>query len=553
LQSNVVGWPLTFPAEHIAGVCVADFTSAAAIGLSREAWLKNAIFPIELQSVLMSRSVLPAQLDEITVTQLLARSAMSLQQLPQLTAACRSILAEAATRFRMLRWCLAERPWDFSACVFPGLGRIRELANWLISVNPQATETARDLVAGCYEHHDLLLGQLIQQVGDEAHVLAVALPTATGNAGPATGIAVVRGPGMLSSTALARRSILDVAPTVLTMLGIPSAADVRGRPWSDLLVDDAVPTSIEHQAPPNDDSKCDIDSEFTTIETATIRTDDSVKHLVQLGYVDPNALAEGEAVRNCRWSIKLHRALSRIDSCELEAAIDELCELIDEFPDSHRARAQLAECLFHAGRRAEARDQIEWLRFHGNEQPQVYYLSAAVEFADRNLPAALEELQGTRRGAIRLPAADILQGNILLRQLDFEASRRAYQSAVNDSITSPEAHAGLAAIELHTNAPEAAADNSLNALALDMKCGRAHYYLAVALTQLGRPQEALQAFESWAAVEPLAAAPYRWMARVCSHNLQDEGRSKSYRDRGRDVVRQRRQLKSQSTGGTLGP
>lgn len=553
LQSNVVGWPLTFPAERIAGVCVADFSSAAVGSLNREVWAKAAVYPNELYSALMSQRVTPAHLDDITVTQLLTRSAMGLQQLPQLTAACRSILADAATRFRMLRWCLAERSWDFSACVFPGLGRIHELANWLIGVNPQATETARDLVAGCYEHHDLLLGQLIPQVGGDTHVLAVALPTATGNAGPSTGIAVVRGPGVLSSTALARRSILDIAPTVLRMLGIPPAADVRGRPWSDLFIDDAVPSSADLPAPPIDHSKCDIDSEVATIETTTIPTDDSVKHLVQLGYVDPSAAAEGEAVRNCRWSTKLHLALSQIDSGELEAAIVELRELLDEFPDSHRVRAQLAECLFHTGRRAEAREQIEWLRLHGNEQPQVYYLLAAVEFADRNLPAALEELQGTRRGAIRLPVADLLEGKILLRQRDFEASRRAYHSAVNDSITSPEAHAGLAAIELHTHAPEAAADNSLNALALDMRCGRAHYCLAVALTQLGRHQEALQAFESWAAVEPMAAAPYRWMARVCTHNLQDDVRSKSYGDRGREIIRQRRQIKLHSTGGTLGP
>lgn len=553
LQSNVVGWPLTFPAERIPGVCVADFSSPAGGSLSREAWSKAAVYPNELYSALMSQRVTPAQLDDITVTQLLTRSAMGLPQLPQLTAACRSILADAATQFRMLRWCLSERPWDFSACVFPGLRRIHEVANWLIGVNPEATEAARDLLAGCYEHHDLLLGQLLQQVGEDTHVLAIALPSDAGNVGSSTGIAVVRGPGIHASTTASRRSILHVAPSVLTMLGIPCSAEMRGETWRDLFVAATPQSSIDKYGLPIEDLIPEDRPVAAAIEPISSLPDVSIEHLVQLGYVDPSDAAEREAVRNCQWSIKLHRVLSLIDSRDLEAAISEHNELIQDYPDSHRARAQLAECLFHAGRRDEARDQIEWLRLHGNEQPQVYYLSAAIEFADRNLPAALEELQGTRRGAIRLPAADLLAGDILLRQRKFAASRAAFQSAIQGAGPSPDALSGLAAIELQANAPEAAAENALNALALDMTCCRGHYYLAIALTQLGRPLDAIQALQSWAAVEPMAAAPYRWMSRVCSQSLQDVDRSKSYSDQGREVVRQRRQVKSQSAGGTSRP
>ena len=83
--------------------------------------------------------------------------------------------------------------------------------------------------------------------------------------------------------------------------------------------------------------------------------------------------------------------------------------------------------------------------------------------------------------------------------------------------------------------------NALDALAQEMRFGRAHYHLAVALLHLDKPQEALRALESWAAVEPQAAAPYRWMARVYEQQLDDLPHAVASRAKGREVVRRRRE------------
>ena len=195
------------------------------------------------------------------MAQLLPQQAASLPEYPKLAAICRAILAETATLFRAIRWCLREQPWDFAACVFPGIRRCHELANWLQGVSPAAAEFREQLVTGCYEHHDLLLGQLLQQVGEDVHVFVVsptgqvaaaaeasdepiALPP-TGSSIRNIGLAVIRGPGVRHSAIPSRRSVLDLAPTVLAMLGVPYGKDMAGRPWLDLFDVDLKPQVVE--------------------------------------------------------------------------------------------------------------------------------------------------------------------------------------------------------------------------------------------------------------------------------------------------------------------
>ena len=101
-----------------------------------------------------------------------------------------------------------------------------------------------------------------------------------------------------------------------------------------------------------------------------------------------------------------------------------------------------------------------------------------------------------------------------LRKRNFAAAETAFRSSIERDGPTLQSLDGLAAVNLDLGRYEEAAVNALDALAQEMRFGRAHYHLAVALLHLDKPHEALRALESWAAVEPQAAAPYRWMARV---------------------------------------
>jgi tetratricopeptide (TPR) repeat protein len=428
-------------------------------------------------------------------------------------------------------------------------------------LSPAAAEFREHLVAGCYEHHDLLLGQLLHQVGKDTHLIAVSLAghgTATTQASdeatalPRTGtptrnlgLAVIRGPGVRHVSVPLQRSILDLAPTICAMLAVPYASDLGGRCWLDLFEVDLKPKVVDLRKSDTTVESSDAMDESNSLigdETASGRVQDqSVEHLVELGYVDPHDLVAQEASEHCRRMTELNRALSLMDAGLLAQATACLEQLAHEHPDWFNSHAVLAEAYYRANQWRSARSEIEWLMCRGIEQPQLYFLSAAIEFASRQYDLALEELRCAGRAGIVLPGLRALEGEIHLRKRNFGAAETAFRSSIELEGPTLQSLDGLATVGLYFDRYEEAAANAFDALAMEMRFGRAHYHLAVALLQLDKPHEALRAMETWAAVEPQAAAPFRWMARVCELRLDDLPRAADYRAQGREVVRRRRE------------
>ncbi|HEX3601847.1 MAG TPA: hypothetical protein VHU84_16960, partial [Lacipirellulaceae bacterium] len=100
---------------------------------------------------------------------------------------------------------------------------------------------------------------------------------------------------------------------------------------------------------------------------------------------------------------------------------------------------------------------------------------------------------------------------------------------------------GLAAIRLRNEDFADAAGLALEALEHDMQLFRAHYHLGVALAHLDRPEEAVMAFETAAKLNATGAAPFYWLAHIAAKLLADTGLAKQYSERGRDVIRRRRE------------
>jgi tetratricopeptide (TPR) repeat protein len=573
LQTHIVGWPVTHPADTVSGVCVSDWFSAPFAPAPLERGGGPAVSPQGVEPILRARQVVLTQIEEITVAQLLPQQAANLPEYHRLATICRAILAETATLFRAIRWCLREQPWDFAAGVFPGIRRCHELAKWWQSISPAASEFREQLIAGCYEHHDLLLGQLLQQVGDDTHVIAVS-PAGQDAAAPSVGdesnilplagssirnkgLAVMRGLGVRHSATPSQRSVLDLAPTVLAMLAVPYGKDMAGRPWLDLFDADLKPQIVDTWETQSTgkiaEEPCELVAPVDYLAQDNVRNQ-GVEHLVELGYVDPHDTAAKEAAHQCLQITELNRAISLMDAGMISQAIAVLERITKEDPAWLNSRALLAEAYYRANQRRSARAEIDWLMTQGVEKPQLYFLSGAIECSDRHFDLALDELRCAGRAGVKLPGLSALEGNIYLRRRDFAAAEAAFRSSIEFEGPTHQSLDGLAAVNLHRQHYEEAAISALDALEQEMRFGRAHYHLAVALLHLDKPREALRALESWAAIEPLSAAPFRWLARVSERNFGDAPRAAAYRTQGREVVRRRRgMLKTAQAGEPSAP
>jgi tetratricopeptide (TPR) repeat protein len=489
---------------------------------------------------------------------------IGLREHVRLEAMSRDILAQTATLFRAIRCCLDAQAWDFATCVFPGMRRCHELANWLRHVSPTTAEFGTPLITGCYEHHDLLLGQLMSQVDEDTHVMIVA---ANGNASTASsedgdtnavslsgsvprnnGLAVIFGPGVSHRLEKMPRSLLDVAPTILSLLGVPYGEDMGGRPLEDLFEGGFGSKAIGTWDSQLVDKKARMNPQLAALEDTENdqAIDKEYEYLVELGYTDPIDVAASEAAFQCQRTTTLNRAISLIDAGLLDQATAVLEELTRRNPDWYHSRSLLAESYLRGRQCFAARKEVDWLTCHGFEKPQLYLLSAAIEIADRQYDRALEVLCCARRGTAMPLGLSLLAGTIHLRKCDFPAAARSFQQSLEHDGASAAALDGLAAVKLHLGEYEDAALYALDALEKDMRLSKAHYHLAVALYFLNKPEGALQALNSWAALEPRAAAPYRWMARVYRMLLANPSQAEVCLDQGYTVIRYRHHLREQA-------
>ena len=106
-------------------------------------------------------------------------------------------------------------------------------------------EIYQHVVNGAYRFHDLMLGTLLRIAGDDTTVILLSdhgfhpdhlRPRAVSNepAGPADehrpfGIFAMKGPGIKQDELIFGANLLDVAPTVLSLFGLPVGADMDGR------------------------------------------------------------------------------------------------------------------------------------------------------------------------------------------------------------------------------------------------------------------------------------------------------------------------------------
>jgi predicted Zn-dependent protease len=266
----------------------------------------------------------------------------------------------------------------------------------------------------------------------------------------------------------------------------------------------------------------------------------SVNHLVELGYVDPDEAATREASRRRQQRSEFKKAAELAAGFKLDEAAQILKSLCADDPNWIAPRRLLAEVYFRKGRFGAAQLQLDWLTFNGVECPRLALMAGAIALGRREIASAVELLEYAAYVEPDLPSIHRLLGTALLRGSRVSEAADAFYEAIRRKVSDARALDGLAAACLRQAKFDEAADWSLRALEQDMRLFDAHYHLGLALTGLNRPDDALRALEAGTRVDSSRAAPYRWMAKIAREQLNALERAAHYRQRGGEVIRQRR-------------
>jgi tetratricopeptide (TPR) repeat protein len=266
----------------------------------------------------------------------------------------------------------------------------------------------------------------------------------------------------------------------------------------------------------------------------------SVRHLYELGYVDPVETAVQETARRekletqLRWAIELNREGRGREAATL------LTTLAEEDGDWVAPHQLLAEHHYSAGNWQAAELELAWLAQHGVDQPRTAQIAAGILMMRRDFLAALNELEFARCVDPNLPSINTMCGTAYLRLRRWDQAEDAFREAAQQDPSDARARDGMAAVYLRRGECEDAADWAFRALEQDMRLFHAHYHLGLALAGMDRPNDAISALETAARLNDRRAAPYYWLSRIVDEQLDDRLRSAQYRQRAKEVIRTRR-------------
>ena len=415
-----------------------------------------------------------------------------------------------------------------------------------------------NVIWSAYCFHDLMLGRLLELAGDEATVILVSdhgyhcdhlRPMATPRefSGPAQwhrglGVCAMKGPGLRRDELLFGATILDVAPTVLTLLGLPVGADMDGKPWLNAFEEPpAVQTIPSWDAVPG---PCGMHAEDRRGDPFHER--EALAQLVDLGYIAAPPEDEHEAGRIATIDRDYNLAQALLDARKPGQALPILERLHAELPDRLLIALHLVNAYLALDRREECRRVIDHIAeghcsqatIEGPEVKlvaQVDYLRGLLEQAEGRDEAALDHFRRAQAQGTRLRGFYANLGWACARLQRWAEARDTFATALDLNPDDASAHHGMAAVFLADGQDEPAMEHALRSIGLIYHQPRAHRHLGVALMRLGEFDRALQAFEVSRSMAPNQPDVHRALAHFHETVTKDSARAAEHRRRAEEL------------------
>jgi hypothetical protein len=264
--SATVGWWASWPADQVGeGSCMVSdrvpYTRMEA-AIKRDSLGPEDVYPAGLLELVAAQVERPEMIDPAAVERFLHFNDEEMDHyLLKAEYRMGSFLPEFAyvyqsdrSTLKISREILADRPFDVTAAYFTGVDTVSHLY-WHFTfpdefprqrIDPREIERFGQVIPCYYELLDEYLASLLDVLGPNTTVVILSdhgfggtgnLPWSGGHGritpgapiAPA-GVLILSGPGIRSDGHfLAQAHVLDVAPTILHLMGIPAASDMPGR------------------------------------------------------------------------------------------------------------------------------------------------------------------------------------------------------------------------------------------------------------------------------------------------------------------------------------
>ena len=241
---GVIMWLVTWPPEPVNGYLVSDYIK---YDWRRAESPGPTTFPPELEALVLEHVARADDIPDGLIERFVAEGALDDERLRRRARPLRSAVAVDRAAVEMGLRLARERPVDFLAVYMPGVDIVSHHF-WTEAfpetgpgASAQDVSAFGEVVERYYDHADDMVGAFLELADANTTVIVA---SDHGHSGPKprgdgyahgiamhdpTGVVVLWGADIVGGRELARPSVLDIAPTVLALYGLPVAADQDGR------------------------------------------------------------------------------------------------------------------------------------------------------------------------------------------------------------------------------------------------------------------------------------------------------------------------------------
>ncbi len=534
--SVVCGWQASHPAEPILGAMTSNLFALPPVDATPGNWpiASGSVQPPALAEMLAELRVHPQEIEGTMLQQLIPRAAELDQSNPAVGQALNFLaqrLAEVITVHSSATELLEKEPWDFGAVYYECIDQVGHA--FMPFHPPRLLETAehefeiyKDVMTGIYRFHDLMLGRLLELAGPESYVMIVSdHGFQSGNNRPRQvvepaqwhrpqGIFVLSGPGILADQMIEGASLLDVAPTVLTLLGLPLGEDMEGKVLVNAFAEPPTITRVpsweaiagaDGRLPPDAG-----DEDPSAAQTA-------LRQLVELGYIAPPGEDTARAIATVEAEADFNTAVSLGEGGRAREAKPILVSLTERYPDEPRYWRVLAQTCFAAQVPEEAAACLAALERLEPNRPQTLALRGLLAWTRGDMKECAEAFTASEKIAPDDPVTQNYLGRLYLRQRRWPEAERAFRRVLEIDPDSPDAHYGLSVALPRQNQVEPGIEHALMAVGLRHDFPEAHFQLGAVLSRRGWYDRAIQAFEISLRMRPGFVLAHRYLSKIHTH------------------------------------
>ena len=474
LRSCVVGWFASHPAEPINGSILTNrFQHTLGPEPERQPLDRSAVHPPDLYELAEELRVHPSSLTAEQMRPFFA-DALPAEEKDVRVYLMAKLLAECASINNAATYFAENEEWDLLAVYYDA---IDHFSHAFMEFYPPAMAHVSEedaavygwVVKAIYQFQDLMLGRMLHLVGSETTVVILSdhgffndqqrPPLAFLKDGSKRregaginplawhrpqGIFVASGPGIKEDELVHGASLLDITPTVLTLLGIPVGKDMDGRPLSQIFSEPIEIAYVETYEEPHPDDG--VHRQVPAEETDPWSARQALEQLAALGYIDlPDNKDPAEDAVQARIDRNSNLAQVYFASRRPNEAIPLLQEILKE-RDLPHIRCRLALCLMGLGRLSEAEPLLQDVIDRFPKMTLAPLLLGQIKLTQGDTDAAANLLTKVQEKESRLPNYHILLGQIHLRRRQLKEAEAAFRSALEIDEDSAEAHDGLGVV-----------------------------------------------------------------------------------------------------------